>query len=178
MIFLPIRVLANSWTALARESMIVGVDPHQSLASGLYSNPMAIAEHSLTSALTKAGIPSANHEFIRHLAGEIGVSGYRFVEASERYVAAPRRDGLGELRFYSGYTLGFLSEEEARRVAPGADTIRQSSKSRKWFVSHPQHGNLELRGARARRTHRPAGSCPNGCGYELSLTGHCPACDS
>jgi len=137
---------------------------------------MGTAEDSLTSALTKARIPSANHAFIRRVTNEIGVSGYRAVEASERYVAAPRTDGLGELRIYSGYTLGLISEEEARRVAPGADTIRQSSKSRKWFVSHPQHGDLELRGERTRRTPREAEPCPNGCGYELSLAGKCPNC--
>ncbi|MCB1290811.1 MAG: hypothetical protein H6521_09330 [Mycolicibacterium sp.] len=136
------------------------------------------ANDSLTSALAKARIPSANHAFIRKLTDAVGIAGYRVVEASETYVAATRCDGLRDLRIHSGYTIGFTTEEEARRVGAGADTIRKSYKlTSTWLVSHPQHGDLGLRGKSSPSARREAAMCPKGCGYPLSLTGVCDHCD-
>ena len=136
------------------------------------------ANDSLTSALSKARIPSANHAFIRKLTDAVGIAGYRVVEASEMYIAAKRRDGLRELRIHSGYTIGFTTEEEARRVGAGADTIRKSYKLKStWLVSHPQHGDLGQRGKNAPPSRREAAMCPKGCGYPLPLTGVCDQCD-
>ena len=105
------------------------------------------ANDSLTSALSKARIPTANHAFIRKLTDAVGIAGYRVVEAPETYISATRRDGLRDLRIHSGYTIGFTTEEEARRVGAGADTIRKSYKLKStWLVSHPQHGDLGVRG--------------------------------
>ena len=132
---------------------------------------------SLTSALSKAKFPSANHAFIRRITDEIGISKFRFVGAPKRYIAATRRDGRGELRIYPGYTVRFLDEEEARRVGVGADTIRESFKGGGWLVSHPEHGGLDRRDGPSRNTRREGGKCPGGCGYELSLNGKCPNCD-
>ncbi len=139
---------------------------------------MEFEDNYLTSALSKARIPAANHAFIRKLTDAVGIIGYRVVEASETYIAATRRDGLCELRIYSGYTIGFATEEEARRVGAGADTIRKSFKLRStWLVSHPQHGNLGLRAKSAPVVRREATICPEGCGYPLPLTGVCDHCD-
>ena len=139
---------------------------------------MDTANDSLTSALSKARIPSANHAFIRKLTDAVGIAGYRVVEASEMYIAAKRRDGLRELRIHSGYTIGFTTEDEARRVGAGADTIRQSYKLKStWLVSHPQHGDLGQRGKNAPPSRREAAMCPKGCGYPLPLTGVCDQCD-
>jgi len=136
------------------------------------------ANDSLTSALSKARIPSANHAFIRRPTGAVGIAGYRVIAASETYVAATRRDGLRELRIHSGYTIGFTTEDEARRVGAGADTIRRSYKLKStWLVSHPQHGELGLRGKSSLPVRREAAVCPKGCGYALSLTGVCDHCD-
>lgn len=108
----------------------------------------------------------------------VGIAGYRVVEASDTYIAATRRDGLRDLRIHSGYTIGFTTEQEARRVGAGADTIRRSYKLKStWLVSHPQHGDLGLRGKNSPPTHREAAMCPQGCGYPLSLTGVCDHCD-
>ena len=139
---------------------------------------MDTANDSLTSALSKARIPSANHAFIRKLTDAVGIAGYRVVEASEMYVAAKRRDGLRELRIHSGYTIGFTTEEEARRFGAGADTIRKSYKLKStWLVSHPQHGDLGLRDKNSPPVRREAAMCPKGCGYPLALTGVCDHCD-
>jgi hypothetical protein len=132
----------------------------------------------MASALSKARIPSANHAFIRKLTDAVGIAGYRVVEASEMYIAAERRDGLRELRIHSGYTIGFTTEEEARRVGAGADTIRKSYKLKStWLVSHPQHGDLGQRGKNAPPSRREAAMCPKGCGIPLPLTGVCDQCD-
>jgi hypothetical protein len=130
---------------------------------------------SLIAALNQARIPLANHGYVRRLTDAIGISECEAVDASERYVRAVRRDGSGELRIYSGYTLGF-SENEATCLGAGADTVRQSSKSKAWFISHPVHGDLEPRGSAARRTQREAAVC-SGCGEQKSLSGACFNCD-
>jgi hypothetical protein len=138
-------------------------------------NTAGRSRDSLVAALSAARIPAANHGYIRRLTDIIGISECNFVAASERYVRALRKDGTGELRIYSGYTLGF-SEEEATRLGAGADTVRQSSKSKAWFISHPVHGDLELRGPIARKTQRDAAVC-GGCGEQKSLSGACFNCD-
>ncbi|WP_287016978.1 hypothetical protein [Gordonia sp. (in: high G+C Gram-positive bacteria)] len=133
---------------------------------------------SLAAALATARFPSANHEFIRHLTAAIGISGYRHVPADERYIAALRQDGRGELRIYSGYTIRFVDEAEARRVGAGADTIRPSVKAGGgWLVSHPEHGDLDRRSGTGGSTQDNSRQCPNRCGYELSARGRCPTCD-
>lgn len=124
---------------------------------------------SLISALTKARIPLANHGYIQRITNAIGISGCLAVDASSRYVRAYRRDGSGELRIYSGYTVGF-TEEEATRIGVGADTVRQSSKNKTWFISHPEHGDLDERGKAGRKVTREAAFC-GGCGQQQSLTG-------
>ena len=136
-------------------------------------------EHSdsLTSALSKARFPAENHGFIRQFTESLGITRFHFKDASERYIAAVRRDGLPDLRIFSGYTIGFASEEEARRVGAGADTIRESFKADgRWLVSHPVHGDLDRRSGGPGKKRRDPRLCPNGCGEELPLTGICDNC--
>ena len=133
-------------------------------------------DDSFTSAWSKAGFPPENRAFAERVAAEIGVSGYRFRPGSDRYIAAARRDGKGELRIHSGYTAGF-TEAEARRLGAGADMVRPSTtQGVTWLVSHPTHGDLSLGGSND-STVREAQRCRR-CGiYELSVSGVCPGCD-
>ena len=138
---------------------------------------MDTANDSLTSALSKARIPSANHAFIRKLTDAVGIVGYRVVEASRAYIAATRRDGTAELRIYSGCTTGF-TEDEARRFGVGSDMVRPATaQGGTWLVGHPVHGDLSLRGPNS-STNKPEPERCTRCGiYELSLSGVCQGCD-
>ena len=138
---------------------------------------MEITDDSFTSAWSKAQFPPENRSFVEGFTAEIGVSGYRFVPASSRYIAASRRDGSGELRIYWGCTTGF-TEDEARRIGAGADEVRQSTtQGVTWLVSHPEHRDVSLRGSNSATKHRDAGMCPTCSSYQLSVTGRCPSCD-
>ncbi len=132
---------------------------------------------SLLSELAKARIPSQNHAFIRQITEGVGICAYRAVDVAEPYVAATRRDGLRDLRIYSGYTIGFATEEEAIRVGTGAEVIRPSYKTTGvWLVSHPLHGDLGRRSGTTRKPQREAVMCPK-CFQELPGTRICDNCD-
>lgn len=73
-----------------------------------------------------------------------------------------------------GCTTGF-TEEEAQRLRPHADVVRPSSTRKKtWLVSHPEHRDVDVRGAASGSGGKPkADMCPR-CGiYEMSVTGIC-----
>ena len=134
---------------------------------------------SLIAALSKARIPSDNHNYIQRLMGAVGIREYRAVPKSDKpYVVAVRHDGLPDLRIFSGYTIGFTNGDEAQRVGFGSDTIRASDDAgRVWLVSHPVHGDLEKRGPSDQMKKRDPGMCPR-CGiYEMSVSGKCQSCD-
>lgn len=132
---------------------------------------------SFISAWSQAKFPPANRDFVEGFCARVGVSGYRFVSGSNRYIAAARRDGMGELRIHFGYTTGF-TEAEAEQLGAGADDMRSSSSQRgTWFFTHPVHGDTSLRGANAGTRPRETSRCPECNSYELSLTGECPGCD-
>jgi hypothetical protein len=131
------------------------------------------AAESLTEALAKARIPSANHEFIRQITSAIGIAEYRTVgSSSATYIKGKRRDGLPDLHIYYGYTNGF-SEEELVRIA-GSAARAPSSRTGTWYVEHPVN-QVRPGTARSRITRREAGFCD--CGMQLSLTGACANCD-
>lgn len=134
---------------------------------------------SLIAALSKARIPSDNHKYIQQLMGTVGIREYRAMPKSDKpYVVAVREDGLPDLRIFSGYTIGFPTGEEARRIGFGSDTIRASDDAGKvWLVSHPAHGDLDKRGPADRTKIRDPGKCPRCVIYELSVSGKCPSCD-
>jgi hypothetical protein len=131
-------------------------------------------DDSFTSAWSKARFPDENRSFVKSFCDEIGIDGFQFVPADYRYIAATRRDGTGELRIHWGCTTGF-TEEEAQRLRPHADVVRPSSTRKKtWLVSHPEHRDVDVRGAASGSGGKPkAGMCPR-CGiYEMSVTGLC-----
>lgn len=97
--------------------------------------------------------------------------------ASHRYIAATRRDGIGQLRIYWGCTTGF-TEGEARRIGIGADEVRKSTtQGATWLVSHPEHRDVSLRGGNTNTKQRDAGLCPQFSSYQLSVTAKSPSCD-
>ena len=72
---------------------------------------------SLISALNRARIPLANHDFIRQIVDGVGIDSYRAnVDTSKPHVIATRSDGGRDLGIYYGYTVGFPSEEEIVRI--------------------------------------------------------------
>ncbi|BBY28115.1 hypothetical protein [Mycolicibacterium sediminis] len=136
---------------------------------------METTDDSFTSAWSKAQFPPENRAFAERFTAEVGISRYRYVPASKRYIAATRRDGTGELRIWWGYTTGF-TEGEARRIGAGADEVRKSA-TQGWLVSHPEHRDLSLRRGNASTKQQDARLCPNCSSYQLSVTGKCPSCD-
>ncbi|MCH9729232.1 MAG: hypothetical protein K0U84_06060 [Actinomycetia bacterium] len=131
---------------------------------------------SLLAAMTEAGIPADNHEFIRRITTAVGIAEYLAVDRADKpYVIARRRDGLRDLRIYYGYTTGFASEDEVVRIT-GSAVQRGPSSSPKgtWYAGHPVN-RIYTTGERSRDKKREAGFC--GCGMQLSLTGVCGSCD-
>src|SRR5690242_893838 len=60
---------------------------------------------SLTTALTKAQIPSENHEFIRTITSAVGVVEFHtIVTAGKTYVKGRRQEGHRDLHINFGYT--------------------------------------------------------------------------
>jgi hypothetical protein len=141
------------------------------LSSGVMT-PGSHASESLTEALSKAGIPSENHNFIRDFTNAIGIVAYRTVASSSKtYIKAERRDGGPDLHIAWGYTNGF-SEEELIRIASGA-TRKPSSRKGTWYVEHPVT-KVHSGGERSKSTRREGDFCS--CGMQLSLTGACSNC--
>ncbi|MCA4725798.1 hypothetical protein [Mycolicibacterium fortuitum] len=137
---------------------------------------MTTHDLSLAAALSAAGIPSANHDFIRMFTDAVGIDRYRYVDqAGKPYVVATRRDGLRDLYIYYGATNGFYSEDEVIRLA-GDEADRRPSGSRKgtWCVEHPVN-NSRPPGPQARNVRREGALCE--CGMQRSLTGVCGSCD-
>jgi hypothetical protein len=129
--------------------------------------------NSLLDALSKAQIPTENHEFIRSFTNAVGIADYRVVAADNSYIRAKRRDGGPDLHIHWGYTNGFTSVEEAVGVAGGA--VRgASSRKGTWYVEHPL--TKARPGSTRSASVRREGSFCN-CGMQLSLTGVCSNCD-
>ncbi|MGV0714655.1 hypothetical protein ABQE93_04530 [Mycolicibacterium sp. XJ662] len=94
---------------------------------------------SLTAALSAAGVPAANHEFIRAFTNAVGIDAFRFVDQTSRpHVVATRRDGGLPLHIYYGATNGFYSEEEVVLIAGSAPDRRESG-------SRKEHGASNIR---------------------------------
>ncbi|QVI26768.1 hypothetical protein MN2019_21235 [Mycolicibacterium neoaurum] len=130
---------------------------------------------SLTSALAKARVPAANHDFIRRFASAIGIARYEAmaVDTTKPYVLATRHDGLPPLHIHYGFTSGFATEEEVVRAAGNDVTRAPSSRKGTWYVAHPVN-EIRPRGERAKDVRREARFCS--CGMQLSLTGNCDYC--
>ena len=101
--------------------------------------PLDESSDSLLAALTKARIPTGNHEFIRQFLQNVGIAGLEAVVRDDKpYVIARRSDGLLDLRIFHGFTNGFTSADEIRRVAgPGAVCGPSTRAKGTWYVEHP-----------------------------------------
>jgi hypothetical protein len=99
---------------------------------------------SLNAAVSAAGIPSANHDFIRMVTDAVGIDRYRYVDQADKpYVIATRRDGLRDLHIYYVATNGLYSEVEVIRIAgDGADRRPSGSRNGTWCVEHPVNQSL------------------------------------
>lgn len=75
-----------------------------------------------------------NHAFVKRFVNVVGIAGYRSVDDSRPHVVARRRDGRPDLHIYSGYTDGFLSEEEVVGAA-GQGVTRTPSARKGWLVA-------------------------------------------
>jgi len=128
---------------------------------------------SLTAALSKARIPSANHGFIRDFTNAVGIADYQVVEASKTYIRATRRDGLPDLHIYYGYTTGFTAKEELVGIAEGAIRAPKSPAD-PWWVEHPEN-KVYVGSTRSADVRREAAFCD--CGMQKSVTGVCSSCD-
>lgn len=129
----------------------------------------------LTSALAKARVPAANHDFIRRFTSAIGIARYQTmsVDTTKPYVLATRHDRLPPLHIHYGFTSGFVTEAEIVRAA-GADVTRApSSRKGTWYVAHPIN-QIRPRGDQVKDRRREAGFCS--CGMQLSLAGNCDYC--
>ena len=127
---------------------------------------------SLTSALTRAGIPAENYAFIRAMVDAAGLTQFSPIDASEPYVLATGGEVFPDLRIFWGYTTGFASQEQASSVSGVAGEQPLSGKGA-WFVAHPTN---RVRRESQRSNHRPkAALCPT-CSIELPLTGVCDDC--
>lgn len=135
------------------------------------------AEESFISAWSKARFPDENRAFVKSFCDQIGISGFRYVPADYRYIAATRSDGTGELRIHWGCTTGF-TEAEAQSFRGKADEIRVSStRKTTWLVSHPEHRDVSVRGPAGGSSAPAPKRCPRCSSYELSVSGICPGCD-
>ena len=130
---------------------------------------------SLVGALSKARIPAENHGFIERVTTAVGIAEYQAVANVDKpYVRARRRNGLPDLRIYYGYTNGFVSEDEAVRVAGSGTDRGPSSRKGTWYVTHPTN-QVRPGSERSRNVPREAELC-SACYVQLPLTGVCGEC--
>ena len=130
---------------------------------------------SLLSAMAKARIPTANHQFIRRITATIGIIEYHAViRADKPYVIAKRRDGLPPLHIFHGYMTGFATEREIVGVADSGAGRGPSSRKGTWYVEHPEN-RVRQGGKHSGDVRREGSFCS--CGMQLSLTGVCVNCD-
>lgn len=123
---------------------------------------------SLNHAFEGHQIPLENREVLRSAMSKLPITGY-FSRAG--YIKATRSDTDRAIAIHSGYTNGFLSEEEARE-ATGLDPWPSD---RGWGVAHPTNkiragGEMHSVGRE-----REVRMCPT-CGMQLAVNGSCSMC--
>lgn len=131
---------------------------------------------SLDDALRKRRIPVENHALIRTLLFPIPITGY---EGTSGYIKVIRSDSSTALHIYSGYTGGFLTEEEITGTV--GDVQRWNSKrgrNRKqplWTVAHPSISTRDGNSAASKAHNRDYGQCHT-CFRSLPATRICDDC--
>lgn len=127
---------------------------------------------SLRHALEAHRIPAENHALIRRFCEAIGV--VKFEERGS-YLKAVRPDGGPALQINSGWTNGFLSEEEVREAVGDDAAYWPSGRGTgQWGVTHPIHAMRD--GGRDRKQSKSDfGICPS-CFLGLPATRVCDNC--
>ena len=108
--------------------------------------------------------------------GEIGISGFRFVPADYRYIAATRRaTGPGSFRIHWGCTIGF-TETEARHFRGQTRMKSASATLEEHLAGLPPRAPRREPGGPAGTSKVPEPKRARSAGvYELSLSGVSPA---
>lgn len=122
----------------------------------------------LSDALASAGIPVENRKLIESFAAALGARRY---ELTTGYVKAERDDGGPVLRIASGWSNGFVSQQEAMRFVSESDTWPSPDRPGLWGITHPVNGG----GRRPDRASRPEPEpdvCPD-CRFARSISGAC-----
>lgn len=113
-------------------------------------------------------IPFENRELLRLAMSRLPITGY-FSRAG--YIKATRSDSRRAIAIHSGYTNGFLSEDEAR-AATGLVPYRSA---RGWGVTHPTNKIRDGGETHTVRREREAKMCPT-CSMQLAVSGACSNC--
>lgn len=127
---------------------------------------------SLSEALRDRRIPVENHTLIGRLTDAIGIAAY-FERGA--YIRADRRDGGPSLTINSGWTNGFVSEDEIVAAAGDVERWPSSRGTGQWGVTHPVHGPGGGGAGVGKHEKRSYGTCDK-CFMEFSAQGTCQ-CD-
>lgn len=125
---------------------------------------------SLERALQLRRIPLENHALIRRFVAALEITEFY---GTSSYIRAVRASGGPDVRIASGWSNGFLSEQEVLSVA--GDVGRWLSNARKsdnlWGLDHPKNGGGRLVSSKA-DSQRDYGTCPE-CTMTFRANGTC-----
>lgn len=144
----------------------VGVDDGE-----LNGAPSGRRYASISHALKERRIPLGNHNLIRRFVDAIGIAE---IYGTTGYIRAVRLGGGPDLRIASGWSNGFVSEEEVVQVAGDVERWESDARTGLWGLSHPEHGGGGQGGSTSRAL-RQYGVCPV-CHIERRANGSCE-CD-
>lgn len=127
-------------------------------------------DYSLGECLRRNRVPLENHKLIRALTEGIGIQAFYLRSG---YIKAVRHGEGPALHIFHGITNGFVSEEEARRFAEGAEVYASQRIRNTWGVIHPKqapHPSADT--PRHAMDRRDYGTCPV-CFTKYTVTGAC-----
>ncbi len=124
---------------------------------------------SLGDALIEFGIPWENHAFVKRI--EPAIAFVRFV-CTSGYIRADRADGGPSLNIASGWTNGFVDEQEIIAIFGDVDRWGDGGRQPLWGVSHPLNRIGHGGGGRAGAADRSYEVCQR-CFIELPAAGVC-----
>jgi hypothetical protein len=124
---------------------------------------------SLYEAFQNMATPSENRQLIRRVVEHISISAFY---ERRSYIKGVRRDGGPDLRFWYGYSNGFISEAEAIAGSGGREPWASPNRHGLYGIDHPVRGNESSGGSRGGTTKKAATRCLE-CGDQLALSGIC-----
>ena len=131
---------------------------------------------SLDEAFRARGVPLANQEFVRKLLDPLDVVR---IESTSSYIKVSRADSRTAIQVSSGYSNGFLTEDEITRAVGDVDRWHsargQGRGIHTWGVSHPINALREGGGSPGQKRDRDYGVCLE-CFQLLPATRICSAC--